>query len=177
MPSCADLLRFQLDYDAWASRRLVAAATVLSSEELDRDFGTADRSVLGTLVHVFAADRLWLARLNGDANPPYTTPADYRLSVLETDWPKVHDHWRTWLAGLTEEVGAGEFNYHDMKGRVWRQPLWQLVFHVVNHGTHHRGQTAGFLRALGRIPPALDMTVYYRESGSNYRESGSGAAG
>jgi len=64
-----------------------------------------------------------------------------------------------------------------MKGRVWRQPLWQLVFHVVNHGTHHRGQTAGFLRALGRIPPALDMTVYYRESGSNYRESGSGAAG
>jgi len=85
MPPCADLLRFQLDYDAWASRRLVAAAGALSSEELDRDFGTADRSVLGTLVHVFAADRLWLARLNGDANPPYTTPADYRLSVLESD--------------------------------------------------------------------------------------------
>ena len=47
-----------LAYSAWASRRLVDAAAQLPPEQLTRDFGTADKSVLGTLVHVFAADRV-----------------------------------------------------------------------------------------------------------------------
>jgi uncharacterized damage-inducible protein DinB len=37
------------------------------------------------------------------------------------------------------------------------------VLHVVNHGTHHRGQVAGFLRTMGHAPPALDLIAYYRE--------------
>jgi uncharacterized damage-inducible protein DinB len=50
-----------------------------------------------------------------------------------------------------------------MKGRPWKQPLWQLVLHVVNHGTHHRGQVSGFLRSLGHTPPILDPIYFYRE--------------
>jgi uncharacterized damage-inducible protein DinB len=145
----------------------VAAATELTSVELNRDFGTADRSVLGTLVHVFAADRLRLARFQRETNPPYSSPADYHLSVLQNDWPLLYDRWRTWLGGVSDESAAADFAYHDMKGHPWRQPLWQLVLHVVNHGTHHRGQVAGFLRALGRVPPPLDITVYYRETSSS----------
>jgi uncharacterized damage-inducible protein DinB len=49
-----------------------------------------------------------------------------------------------------------------MRGNPWRQPLGQLVLHVVNHGTHHRGQVSGFLRAMGHVPPKLDLVSYYR---------------
>ena len=87
-----------LAYSDWASRRLVEAAAQLSVEQLTRDFGTADKSVLGTLVHVFAADRIWLARLEGAPNAPFTTEADYRLSVLQNDWPALHERWRRWAA-------------------------------------------------------------------------------
>jgi uncharacterized damage-inducible protein DinB len=50
-----------------------------------------------------------------------------------------------------------------MRGNPWTQPLWEIVLHVVNHGTHHRGQAAGFLRSLGHTPPKLDLIFYYRQ--------------
>jgi uncharacterized damage-inducible protein DinB len=51
-----------------------------------------------------------------------------------------------------------------MRGRTWTQPIWQLVLHVVNHGTHHRGQVSGFLRTMGRVPPVLDLVAFYRRN-------------
>ncbi len=164
MPVSADTLRLHLDYTAWASRRLVEAAAQLSPDELTRDFGTADKSVLGTLVHIFAADRVWLARMEGLPNGPYSTPADYRLEVLLNDWPALHQRWRQWAAQLSDESALTLLSYRDMRGNPWQQPVWALVLHVVNHGTHHRGQAAGFLRAMGHTPPTLDLIYYYRES-------------
>ena len=57
MAASAEVLRSHVGYPAWASGLLVEAAGRLTHEELTRDFGTADKSVLGTLVHVFGADR------------------------------------------------------------------------------------------------------------------------
>jgi uncharacterized damage-inducible protein DinB len=48
-----------------------------------------------------------------------------------------------------------------MRGRSFRQALVVIVLHVVNHGTHHRGQASGFLRAMGHTPPELDLDLYY----------------
>jgi uncharacterized damage-inducible protein DinB len=160
----AELLRSHIGYSAWASRLLVeAAGELLTQDELTRDFGTADKSVLGTLVHVFGADRLWLARLKGEPAKQFLTDADYRFTVLQNDWPALHRRWTEWADGLTDEAAQAELSYTDMRGKPWREPLGQLVLHVVNHGTHHRGQVAGFLRTMGHVPPKLDLTVYYRD--------------
>jgi uncharacterized damage-inducible protein DinB len=161
-----DALRLQLGYSAWASRRLVEAAAQLSTEELNRDFHTADRSVMGTLVHIFGADRLWLIRMHRQPNPVYTTEADFHLEVLQNEWPALHERWREWASGLTNDAILQELAYQDMKGRPWQQPIWNLVLHVVNHATHHRGQVSGFLRAMGHTPPATDLIWYYRERGA-----------
>ena len=103
MAVSADALRTHLDYTAWASRRLVEAAAALSPEELIHDFRTADRSVLETLVHIFGADRLWLARLSGSPHPGFITDRDRSLAVLENEWPALQDRWRSWALGLTDE--------------------------------------------------------------------------
>jgi len=52
--------------------------------------------------------------------------------------------------------------YKDMKGRPYSQPVWQILLHLVNHGTHHRGQVSGFLRAMDKTPAPLDLIAYYR---------------
>ncbi|MFN7995239.1 MAG: DinB family protein [Bryobacteraceae bacterium] len=165
--SVSDVLRTHILYNAWASRRLIEAAGKLSPEELSRDFGTADRSVLGTLVHIFAADRTWLARMKKEPLPVFVTDADRHWSVLQTEWPALLERWCDWAAGLSDGDAATELDYPDLRGNRWRQPAWQLAFHVVNHATHHRGQVAGFLRSMGYAPPPLDLTVYYRSIGSS----------
>jgi uncharacterized damage-inducible protein DinB len=164
MSVTADVLRTHLDYTAWASQLLLDAAAELSEEELNRDFGTSDRSVLGTLAHVFAADRVWLYRLAGGENPGFISDADRDLAVLQNDWPAIHERWRIWAAELSDEAAQAPLEYRDLKDNPYRQPIWQLVFHVVNHATHHRGQVAGFLRAMGKTPPAVDLIYYYRQS-------------
>ena len=157
-----EALRSHIAYTDWASRMLVDAAAGLSREELTRDFGTADKSVLGTLVHIFAADRVWLARFKGESPHIFVTDADYDLAVLQNEWPALLRRWKAWAGELTGETSRADLSYTDLSGNPWRQPLWQLVLHVVNHGTHHRGQVAGFLRAMGHAPPKLDLVNYYR---------------
>ena len=164
MPLSVEDLRDHLAYSAWASQRLVQAASELSSEELVRDFQTSDHSVLGTLVHTFAADRVWLARLRQSPHLKYSSEADYQLSVLQNDWPELYRQWDELLAGLNDEAVRADLTYQDMRGRTWIQPICQLVLHVVNHGTHHRGQVSGFLRTMGRVPPVLDLVAYYRRN-------------
>jgi len=156
-----------LAYTAWASRRLVDATARLTPEELKRDFQTADHSPLGTLVHVFAADRIWLARVTGAAPQPFISEADYSLAVLQNDWPALNERWRQWAQPLTDQSAQTVLAYKDTKGNSYSQPIWQLILHVVNHGTHHRGQVSGFLRAMGQTPPPLDLVAYYREQAAH----------
>jgi uncharacterized damage-inducible protein DinB len=107
---------------------------------------------------------LWLARLKGEPAKTFPTAADYRFTVLQNDWPALHRQWKGWAEGLTDEAAQAEVSYTDVRGAPWRQPLGQLVLHVVNHGTHHRGQVSGFLRTMGHVPPKLDLVNYYRDS-------------
>lgn len=161
MPLSAAALLDHLEYSAWATRRLLEAAAGLSPEELTRDFGTSDRSVVGTLAHTFGADRVWLARVDGRPQRPLSAE-DREFPNIAREWPIVHDGWREWAQRLTDESAQSVLDYNDLKGNPWRQPLWQIVLHTVNHGTHHRGQVAGFLRSMGHTPPPLDLILYYR---------------
>ena len=165
MPVSAETLRTHLDYTTWASARLLEAAAKLSPEELTRDFGTADKNVVGTLAHVFAADRVWMNRIQGKAPGKFITDADRDLALLNREWPSLLKVWQEWAAGLTDEKVTQEAAYQDLKGNPHTTQLWKIVLHVVNHGTHHRGQASGFLRAMGHVPPPLDLIAYYRERG------------
>ncbi len=158
-----EALREHLFYTAWATGRLVEAMAGLTPEELNRDFGTSDKSPLGTLVHVFAADRIWLARLQGQTQGPFITEADRDFARLQVEIPALHQRWIEWIDQLEEDGGDDQATYTDIKGREWTNPIWQILMHVVNHATHHRGQISGFLRMMGRTPPVLDLIAYHRQ--------------
>jgi uncharacterized damage-inducible protein DinB len=162
MPVSVDTLRLQLDYSAWASQRLMDVAAKLPQEELTRDFKTADKSVLDTLVHVYAADRIWLSRVLAEPRFTFIDPEDHDLMLLQTEWPALHQRWKLWLRDFKDSDALRVVSYKDMKGHPYSQPVWQIVLHLVNHGTHHRGQVSGFLRAMGHQPPPLDLIAYYR---------------
>jgi uncharacterized damage-inducible protein DinB len=160
----ADVLRHHIEYNIWATARLLQVGSTLTSEQLERDFRTADKSVRGTLVHIFRAERTWLRRLQeGAPSIPWGRPEDEEWAGLAKEWPAIHQAWREWASGLSETDPDRVVDYVDLKGKPWAQPIWPIVLHVVNHSTHHRGQVAGFLRTLGTAPPALDFIAFVRE--------------
>jgi uncharacterized damage-inducible protein DinB len=154
--------RQHFDYTVWATARLLDAAAKLTPEELNRNFLTADRSVLGTLAHIFGADRLWLKRVQGSPASGFLNDDEGDLPFLQTAFPELHGRWIDRASALTPELLAAEIAYSDQKGNQWKQPLWEIVLHLVNHATHHRGQVSGFLRAMGHIPPSIDFSHYCR---------------
>lgn len=162
-----DSLRQHLDYSRWADSRLLEAATALTAAELTHDFGTADRSVLGTLQHICLADLVWMERMSGRMSGTslanYPSDAVPTLEHLKVELPAVQERWRQYAAGLTEDAAEATVAYRDLKGREHATPVWVIILHVVNHATHHRGQISGFLRALGRTPPVLDLIHYCRQ--------------
>jgi len=162
MPVSVDTLRLQLDYSAWATQRLMDAAAKLSPEELTRDFQTSDKCVLDTLVHVYAADRIWLTRVLNEPRATFVDPEDRDLTLLQNEWPALQQRWKLWLRDFSDADVGRKIFYHDTRGNPYVQPTWQIILHLVNHGTHHRGQVSGFLRAMGHTPPPLDLIAYYR---------------
>jgi uncharacterized damage-inducible protein DinB len=116
----------------------VNAAESLSPEELTKDFGTADHSVLGTLVHVYAADRVWYARVHGYPPARFIEPdvATYleRVASLRFEDPLV-------TVGIAHRGIAGpKVSYKDLKGNPYETPLRVIALHLVNHATHHRAR-------------------------------------
>src|ERR1700676_3078300 len=162
MPASADTLRLHLDYSAWASNRLLEAASKLNEEELSHDFKTSDKNIASTLAHAFAADRVWLGRIQGNPPATFIDDKDRQLDVLKTEWPALQQRWKQRATPLSDQSVLAKISYKDLKGNQYETPLWQILLHVVNHATHHRGQASGFLRAMGHTPPPLDLIVYYR---------------
>ncbi|MBV9225138.1 MAG: DinB family protein [Acidobacteriaceae bacterium] len=159
-----EALQQHIDYNVWASRRLIAAVSGMSPEELAHDFKSADKSILGTLAHLYAAEKNWLARMKeGRAAVQNRTTEDSHLEPLLGKWVETQNGWKAWIRQLPPEAPNQVMEYCDLQGRPWAQPLWQIVLHVVNHATHHRGQISGFLRALGKVPPPLDYIAFVRE--------------
>lgn len=151
-----------LAYNAWATNRVLRACEALTAEQRRHDFRTADKSVEGTLLHLFRSERLWLQRLKGE-QADYAEPDD-RWDDLHERWASVQQNWTEWIANLSSDDLDAVFEYRDLKGHARANARWESILHVVNHSTHHRGQVSGFLRALGFVPPPLDYIAYVREN-------------
>jgi uncharacterized damage-inducible protein DinB len=154
-------------YNRWANRRILAAATVLPAEERGRDLGSSFPSVQATLTHVLGAEWIWLERWNGRS--PAGFPADWELgdwAELERRWEDVERTQASFVGGLSEADLQRAVDYRTIDGTPYAARLGQLLRHVVNHSTYHRGQVVTMLRQLGHPAPTTDLVVYHREQGA-----------
>jgi len=149
-------LQTHIAYSGWASDLLLHVALSLTEEEQRREFGVSHKSLMGTLEHIFLADRIWYARVVD----PSVLESNEAIAVA---WPRLQKRWEDWAATLTDADITRVIDYKDMRGNEHRTPLWQIVLHVVNHATLHRGQAMSLLRQLGLAPPPTDLIFYYRE--------------
>ena len=148
-----------LSYSAWASRKLVEAVRAVPDGDFEKPVGVSHSSLLGTLAHILWADWLWSTRVVEPMEKPGRT-----RKVLETVWPELQTKWVTWAEHASDAEINGVVEYKSiLDGQVARTPACQIVLHVVNHATLHRGQVMGMLRQTGLAPPHIDLMNFYRE--------------
>jgi uncharacterized damage-inducible protein DinB len=157
-------LRTMLDYHYWARDRLLDALEPLTPDQLNRDLGSSFKSIRETLVHTYAAEWAWHARWLGNS-PTALLPADQfpDVAAVRRVWSQHERNMRAFLDGLGEDGVSRVFEYKLLSGQAGASPLWQMLQHVVNHASYHRGQVTTMLRQLGAKPAKpMDMIAYYR---------------
>ena len=134
------------------------AVRPLPDADFEKPVGVSHSSLQGTLAHIFYADWIWFTRVV----EPMEQPGQTR-EALETVWPELQDKWVAWAERATD----GEINrVVECKSMLYGQmarPVWQIILHVVNHATLHRGQAMGILRQMGIAPPQTDLMNFYSE--------------
>jgi uncharacterized damage-inducible protein DinB len=152
-----------LRYSAWASRKLLEAVRALPDADLERPVGISHGTLLGTLTHILWADWLWFTRVVAPPVELMVKPAHTR-EALETVWPRLQDEWVSWAEHASDAEILRVVEYKSiLDGKMAQTPAWQIVMHVVNHATLHRGQAMGMLRQMGIPPPGTDLMNFYRE--------------
>lgn len=162
MSSLLKASRGLLAYTVWANRLHVGAVAHVDPEDLTRETGSSFGSVLGTMGHILACERIWLGRFLGNPLEPAPGPDSYPdFEILKAACEEHSSELEFFLASLSEEQLEGVVNWVARNGEARSQPLWQPLLHMVNHSTYHRGQVTTLLRQLGYQPPASDLTAYF----------------
>lgn len=153
-----------LAYDSWANRKMIDAVQPLGSEKLRRDLSTSLGSILGTLVHIVGAEEVWLRRWQDNPRKGILSIEDIdHLSTLEKRWTEIESERDDFVSQLNDEKLNQIHKIKTMSGRSYEHRLWEMVQHVANHSSYHRGQIVTMLRQLGHSAPATDLIVFYRE--------------
>ena len=140
-----DLLTL-LDYHAWAVERTVWALMPLSEEEVGRDLGSSHGGIGGTLAHLYGSDLIWAARLRGETPPTFPRLEDLTPpGELLPWWLEALAARRAQVANLRPEE---RLQYVNLRGEAMDSRVGEMVRHMVNHGSYHRGQIVTLLRRL-----------------------------
>jgi len=158
-----DYVRLYADYNRWQNESLYSAAEALPDEARKQKRGAFFGSIHATLNHLLWADEMWMSRLAGTPRPVATSIAE-SLSRYD-DWAELREERvrfdgviSGWADALSPEDLAGDLTWHSGAiNREMKKPMWQLVVHLFNHQTHHRGQVHCLLTQLGAKPDVTDI--------------------
>ena len=154
------IIRDGVNHNYWARDRQLQVCASLSAEVFLRSTGGSFPSVRDTLAHMLAVEWLWLERWRGKSPKSLISAGDFPdMEALVERWNAVEREMREYLAGLDEEALARPLTYMNFQGEQWTYPLWQMITHVLNHQSYHRGQVATLLRMMGVQPPHVDFLV------------------
>jgi uncharacterized damage-inducible protein DinB len=160
--------RVLIEYNCWANQLVCGSAGALTSDEFVRHMGSSYGSVRTTLVHILWAEWLWLQRWQGLPATEMFGPEKFASQrQIDARWAPIYERQRTIIAGASEEWLRQRVAYQNFKGETWEYTRSDMLRHVVNHSTYHRGQVVAHLRQLGRVPPATDFLVYLDENPAN----------
>jgi uncharacterized damage-inducible protein DinB len=154
-------------YNRWANVRLYNMAAALPDELYRKPIGVYFKSLHGTLNHLLTADRIWMCRLQGRGDHPDKLNATIHDDLASLREARVAEDQRIldFVDSLDDAAVEKPWDYQMLNGTPCRQPVHEILAHLFNHQTHHRGQAHAALTALGvSEPEPLDLLIMLRET-------------
>jgi len=158
------LLQQLAGFNTWANQKLTEYILSFPEDLYQKDVISSFPSIHLTLLHMWSAEHIWWQRLKLMEN--INRPQDYfKGSTQEVIQNLLQQNrmWEDWINNSSEMTLDHVFKYQNTKREPFKQPTYQMLLHVFNHGTYHRGQLVTMLRQLGqtKIPPT-DFIVWSR---------------
>lgn len=152
-------------YNVWANNLLLDTIQQLPEEQQGAEIKSSFTSLHKTVLHMLDAESIWWQRIK--LQEKITRPSDgFSRSFVELSrlLQQQNRQWLEWVSNTTEHGLQHEFIYFNTKKERFKQPVYQMLLHLFNHETYHRGQLVTMLRQLGieTIPPT-DFVLWSRK--------------
>lgn len=159
-----ELLRQYAVYNTWASRKVLEVILSLPEEKQKAELSSSFSSLYKTVLHMLDAESVWwqrlklLEKLQVPSHQFAGTMQDLADELLSQS-----KRWEEWINAAMERSLEHVFQYSSLTGEQFKQPTWQMLLHVFNHSTYHRGQLITMLRQSGiEKLPATDFIHWAR---------------
>lgn len=153
-------------YNAWANKEIFDAVAALPEGEAIKPRPSLFKNMVHTLNHNYVIDRIWQAHLEGREHG-YTarnTPDHPALAELWRLQQEVDAWYVAWSDQLTDAALEEEVAFTLIGGNSGVMTRGEILLHVVNHTSYHRGFVADLFYQVPARPPTTDLPVYIREN-------------
>lgn len=162
-------LRRLHEHRFWSNARLREVVRDLSPEQQSEPFEMGQGSVIATMVHLYAAEFVWLAALEGQGNPPSPFTFDFETyEKLEAAWVDLDQRWEIFLDQLEPALLSKlviKRSTSSMAGQAVATPMCDVLLHVCTHAQYTTAQCANMLRHLGvNVPDTMLITMSREQS-------------
>jgi uncharacterized damage-inducible protein DinB len=147
-------------YNRWANMRVLRSVSGIPLDEYTRSVGGSFTTLRNTLIHLYGADWVWLERFDGRS--PRALPEGNQASTareLEKIWREVEEGWAALVGALETARMREKLDYTSFTGDPFSRSVGEVLVHLVNHSTYHRGQIATLTRQLGHRPASTDYLM------------------
>ncbi len=140
-----------LAYDYWANCQVFAAINQRSVE--------IPSEIEVVLSHLLGAKCIWNKRIIQEVASKDLFDRKSLATLCELN-EQLKENWESVLEKLPTESLV---TYKNLSGEGFETSVADIIIHVVNHGSYHRGQIARILRQSGIPPLATDYIVFCRQ--------------
>lgn len=154
-----------LTYNLWANERIGHLLMTQDDSVLNAEKKSSFTSISKTVLHIWDAETIWLTRLQGRSlnDWPSKSFSGNKAVMLKG----LVDRSTELLQFVTEKGDSFQretITYKNMKGDPYKNTVEEILFHLVNHGTYHRGQIITLLRDCGVTQlVSTDLIAWFRE--------------
>lgn len=157
------------NYHVWANQRVFERLGELPEEVLHQEAKDVFPTIIQGLIHIYQVDLVWLTGMKGGSYEQIkglfgtiqAKTSGKSLKELEEVYTELAGEYRDFLHSVGDLQAMRQFN-HPTFG-VLNAEIGELVQHVVNHGTYHRGNLSSMLRQLGHAGVPSDYVYYLYE--------------